>query len=146
MGSEKLLTFVLLFAARTCHAWLVRLTRARGVSFQREGNALLYDFWYFSSLKSTIREKLLYVLSRANDVRPYHTISKSRRQPKEKVRYPFRFFFCKNRRKRKSYQKEKRRNEISRSAEHDKGDLPLSQPPFEKGGRKLLLKSAKILL
>ena len=53
-------TFILLCAARTCHAWLVRLTRARGVSFQREGNALFDDFWYFSSLKSTIKEKFLY--------------------------------------------------------------------------------------
>ena len=30
----------------------------------------LYDFWYFSSLKSTRKEKLLYVSSRANNVRP----------------------------------------------------------------------------
>ncbi|HBO66544.1 MAG TPA: hypothetical protein DD628_07710 [Clostridiales bacterium] len=28
------------------------------------GKALLNDFWYFSSLKSTIKEKLLYVSSR----------------------------------------------------------------------------------
>ena len=45
-------------AARTCHAWLVRLTRARGKSSQREGNALFDDFWYFSSRKSTIKEKV----------------------------------------------------------------------------------------
>ena len=36
-------------------------------------------------------------------------------------RLPIRFFFCHRRRKRKSYQKEKRREEISRSAERDKG-------------------------
>ena len=53
--------FALLFVAHTCHAWLVRLTRARGKRYIRERNALLYDFWYFSSRKSTIKEKYLYV-------------------------------------------------------------------------------------
>ena len=47
-------------AARTCHAWFARLTRARGRRFLRGRKALLNDFWYFSSLKSTIKEKLLY--------------------------------------------------------------------------------------
>ena len=70
MESAKLPTFALLFAAQTCHAWLTRLTRARGKSSRREGNALFDDFWYFSSLKSTIKKKLLYVSSRANNVRP----------------------------------------------------------------------------
>ena len=55
MGSSKLLTFAMSFAARTRHAWLARLTRARGVSLQREGNALFDDFWYFWSYKSTIK-------------------------------------------------------------------------------------------
>ena len=41
--------------------YFLRLTRARGVSSQREGNALFDDFWYFSSLKSTIKEKWLYL-------------------------------------------------------------------------------------
>ena len=45
---------------RACHAWLARLTRARGKSSQRERKALFDDFWYFSSLKSTIKEKLFY--------------------------------------------------------------------------------------
>ena len=53
--------FTLSFIARTCHAWLARLTRARGKSSQREGNALFDDFWYFWSRKSTIKEKLLHV-------------------------------------------------------------------------------------
>ena len=35
--------------------YFLRLTRARGVSFQREGKALFDDFWYFSSQKSTIK-------------------------------------------------------------------------------------------
>ncbi len=55
-------TFDLSFAARTCHAWLARLTRARRTRFgRRTARVLLADFWYFSSLKSTIKEKLLYV-------------------------------------------------------------------------------------
>ena len=41
--------------------YFLRLTRARGVSSQREGNALFADFWYFWSRKSTIKEKWLYL-------------------------------------------------------------------------------------
>ena len=44
--------------------YFLRLTRARGKRYIREGNALLYDFWYFSSLKSKIKEKFLHVSSR----------------------------------------------------------------------------------
>ena len=62
-GAAKPPTFALPFAARACHARLARLTRARGKSSRREGNALFDDFWYFSSLKSTIKKKLLYVSS-----------------------------------------------------------------------------------
>ena len=40
--------------------YFLRLTRARGRRFLRGRKALLNDFWYFSSLKSTIKEKLLY--------------------------------------------------------------------------------------
>ena len=57
-GSAKLPIFILLFVACTYHAWLARLTRARGVSSQREGNALFDDFWYFWSYKSTRKEKV----------------------------------------------------------------------------------------
>ena len=43
------------------HARLARLTRARRRWFgRRTARVLLADFWYFSSLKSTIKEKLLY--------------------------------------------------------------------------------------
>ena len=59
-GAVKPPTFALPFVAHTRHAWLARLTRARGKSSQREGNALFDDFWYFWSLKSTTKEKLLY--------------------------------------------------------------------------------------
>ena len=65
--SAKPPTFTLSFIARTRHARLARLTRARGKSSQREGNALFDDFWYFSSQKSMIKEKLLYVSSRVVD-------------------------------------------------------------------------------
>ena len=113
--SAKSPTFTLSFAARTCHAWLARLTRARGVSSQREGNALFADFWYFSSLKSTIKEKLFYVSSRANNVRPYHD-PKCRQQPKEKSNLHSLFLLQKQAQKKK-LSKRKRRKKISRSAE-----------------------------
>ena len=44
--------------------------RDRGKSSQREGNALFDDFWYFSSLKSTIKEKFLYDSIRRQQVLP----------------------------------------------------------------------------
>jgi|GEM_PF-3402946 len=69
-GAAKSPAFALPFAARTCHAWLARLTRARGKRYIREGNALFDDFWYFWSCKSTRKEKLLYV-----------SIGSSRRRP-----------------------------------------------------------------
>ena len=59
----------------------------------------------------------------------------SLRYPQEKALYPL--FLLHMQAQKKKLQKRKRRKEISRSAEHDKGDLPLTQPPFEKGGRKL---------
>ena len=55
--------------ALAAHCFL-RLTRARGVSSQREGNALFADFWYFSSQKSTIKEKFLYVSIRRQQALP----------------------------------------------------------------------------
>ena len=67
-------TFTLFFAARTCHARLARLTRARGNEpmhavrwlasprqgrrFLRGWKILLNDFWYFSSQKSTIKKEV----------------------------------------------------------------------------------------
>ena len=116
--SARLSAFALPFAARTCHAWLARLTRARGRCFLRGRKALLNDFWYFWSHKSTIKEKFLHVSSRANDVRPYSTESKLCQHPKQKIRLLIRFFFCICRRKRKSYKKEnaERRFRALRSA------------------------------
>ena len=106
MESAKPPIFALFCAARTCHARLARLTRARGGCFLRGRKALLNDFWYFWSRKSTIKEKYLYISSRANDVRPYSIESKLCQHPKQKIRLLIRFFFCIYRRKRKSYKKE----------------------------------------
>ena len=115
----------------------MRLTRARGKSSQRERNALFDDFWYFWSRKSTIKEKFLYVSSRVVEgADPYKIKPKSRQQPKEKSNLHS-LFLLQNQAQKKKLSKRKRRKEISHSAERDKGDLPLTQPPFEKGGRKL---------
>ena len=62
--------------------------RDRGKSSQREGNALFDDFWYFSSLKSTIKEKLLYASSRVVDgADPYKIKSKYNQQTKQKCAF-----------------------------------------------------------
>ena len=55
--------------------------------------------------------------------------------PLEKALYPL--FLLQNQAQKKKLSKRKRQKKLSRSAERDKGDLPLTQPPFEKGGRKL---------
>ena len=47
--SAKPPIFDLSFVAHTCHAWLARLTRARGGCFLRGRKALLNDFWYTPS-------------------------------------------------------------------------------------------------
>ena len=99
--------------------YFLRLTRARRQWFgRRTARVLLADFWYFWSHKSTIKEKFLYVFSRANDVCPYSTESKLCQHPKQKIRLLIRFFFCICRRKRKSYEKEnaERRFRALRSA------------------------------
>ena len=58
-------------AAHTRHAWLARLTRARRARFaRRTARVLLADFWYFSSQKSTIKEKYLYVSIRRQQALP----------------------------------------------------------------------------
>ena len=64
--------------------YFLRLTRARGKSSQREGNALFDDFWYFWSRKSTIREKVsLCLYTAAASHRPTH---KAQVQPTEKAK------------------------------------------------------------
>ena len=56
--SDKTAYFLLCLLPHTLAThYFLRLTRARGKSSQREGNALFDDFWYFWSYKSTIREK-----------------------------------------------------------------------------------------
>ena len=107
--------------------YFLRLTRARGKSSQREGNALFDDFWYFSSLKSTIKEKFLYVSSRANNVRPYHAgrrgadpyklKPKYSQQPKQKI-YAYPLFLLHMQAQKKKLQKRKRREGIDTYAKH----------------------------
>ena len=64
-GVAKLPIFTLFFAARTCHARLARLTRARGRRFLRGWKILLNDFYRaFGHSKAREEEKLLYVFSR----------------------------------------------------------------------------------
>ena len=66
---------------------------------------------------------------------PTHMLRKSVNFPLEKALYPL--FLLHIQAQKKKLLKRKRRAEISRSAERDKGSSPLTQPPFEKGGRKL---------
>ena len=131
--NARLSAFTLSFAAHTCHAWLARLTRARGKSSQREGNALFDDFWYFSSLKSTIKEKFLYDSIGSSRRRPLsrrrqHTCSayvsiplqdKVRVQLRDKIKNQMSFplFLLHIQAQKKKLSKRKRRKKISHSAE-----------------------------
>ena len=67
---------------------------------------------------------------------PYKLKPKYSQQSKQKI-YAFSLFLLHIQAQKKKLSKRKRRKKISRSAERDKGDLPLTQPPFSKGGRKL---------
>ncbi len=64
--------------------YFLRLTRARGKSSQREGNALFDDFWYFWSRKSTRKEKLLYDSLRRQQATALRTKPKHNQQTKQK--------------------------------------------------------------
>ena len=117
--------------------YFLRLTRARGKSSQREGNALFDDFWYFSSQKSTIKERFLYVSSRvvegadpclgdANTHAPHMCQFPYKIKPqvpstaKRKSQMSFSLFLLQNQAQKKKLSKRKRRNKLSRSAERDK--------------------------
>ena len=89
-GMAKSPAFALLYPARTRHAWLARLTRARGKSSQREGKALFDDFWYFSSLKSTIKEKFLYVSSLSE----FFSLVRKERKGQKEEGIPLLISFC----------------------------------------------------
>ena len=61
-----------------CHAWLVRLTRARRTRFgRRTAQVLLADFWYFSSSKSTLIKSILKYFSGHRNATPYKRYSSS---------------------------------------------------------------------
>ena len=70
--------------------YFLRLTRARGKRYIREGNALLYDFWYFWSRKSTIREKFLYVSSLSE----FFSLVRKERKGQKEERIPLLNTFC----------------------------------------------------
>ena len=107
---------------------------------------LLYDFWYFSSVKSTRKEKVSLCIIAGERCSPLQAKTRVQQTSKIKDICPSAFSFDEEGAKEKAIKKKSADEELSHSAERDKGDLPLPQPPFEKGGRKLLLKSAKILL
>ena len=76
--AAKLPTFALSRTARSRHAWLVRLTRARRQWFaRRTAQVLLADFWYFSSLKSTLIKSILKYFSGHRNATPYKRYSSS---------------------------------------------------------------------
>ena len=75
---------------------------------------------------------------------PYNIKSKYSQQPKQKI-YAYSLFLLHIQAQKKKLSKRKRRKKISRSAERDKGDLPLTQPPFEKRRAKTLLQREKLL-
>ena len=83
-------TFALPFAARTCHAWLARLTRARGRRFLRGWKILLNDFWYFWSFKSTRKEKLLYDTSLSE----FFSLVRKERKGQKEEGIPLLISFC----------------------------------------------------
>ena len=69
--SDKTAYFLLCLLPHTLAThYFLRLTRARGRRFLRGRKALLNDFWYFWSYKSTIKQKLLYVSTAAASRRP----------------------------------------------------------------------------
>ena len=124
---------------------------------ETRGKRLLNNF---SSLKSTKKEKLHYVSSRANDVRPlsrrrqhtcsaYVSIPLQDKTPspvnsqKKKSDALFAFSFAHAAAKEK-ISKRKRQVEISRSAERDKSSALLIAPPSPKGGRKLCYSGRKL--
>ena len=67
--------------------YFLRLTRARGGCFLRGRKALLNDFWYFSSLKSTRKEKLLYDSLRRQQATALRTKPKHNQQTKQKCAF-----------------------------------------------------------
>ncbi|HBO66413.1 MAG TPA: hypothetical protein DD628_07045 [Clostridiales bacterium] len=95
-------------------------------------------FW---SLKSARREKLFYVSSRANDVRPYYAgrrgadpykiKSEYSQQPKQKI-YAYPLFLLHIQAQKKKLSKRKRRKKISRSAERDEDSASSTSQAFKK--------------
>ena len=80
-------TFDLSLAAHTCHAWLARLTRARGGCFLRGRKALLNDFCRALVIQKREKRKIFLMPLCGRTLFAPTRESKSRQQPKEKI-YP----------------------------------------------------------
>ena len=62
----------------------------QGKRYIREGNALLYDFWYFSSVKSAREEKLLYDSSLSE----FFSLVRKERKGQKEEGIPLLISFC----------------------------------------------------
>ena len=89
--SAKPPTFALSFAARTYHALLPATNSCTPRWFgRRTARVLLADFWYFSSQKSTIKEKLLYDTSLSE----FFSLVRKERKGQKEERIPLLNTFC----------------------------------------------------
>ena len=87
--NRRLSIYPLLHALAT--HYFLRLTRARRRWFgRRTARVLPADFWYFSSQKSTIKEKLLYDSIRRQQATALRTKPKHNQQTKQKICFPSR--------------------------------------------------------
>ena len=87
------------FRSVLCRTYSPRMARATNSctprwSGRRTARVLLADFWYLSSLKSTIKEKLLYVSIRRQQATALRTKPKHNQQTKQKICFPFRQRTC----------------------------------------------------
>ena len=148
--AAKPLTFALPFVARTRHAWLARLTRARrgGSEGGRRESSLLTFSALLVIQKREKKKSCFMILSGRRRRRSLQT--KAQAQPTDKTRnqifHPL--FLLHIQAQKKKLSKRKRREGIytyakhvcrrrrdgviSHSAECDKGSAPLMAPPFKK--------------
>ncbi len=99
----------------------------QGECFLRGRKALLNDFWYFWSHKSTIRKKYLYVSSRETTGLPYYQNPNFINSQSKRLN-PHSLFLLHMQAQKKKLSKRKRRDrEISRSAERDRRRRRLAQ-------------------
>ena len=141
MESAKLPTFALPFAARTCHARLARLTRARrgGSQGGRRESSLLT----FAALLVTQKRDKTIVSLCIFAGEQCSTLPKSQsplnRQKKKSKSIPL--FLLTKKAQKKKLSKRKRRKKISRSAERDHR-CRWTTPPFKKKAGENFIKIA----